>query len=132
VWLLSGSLEVLLEVLARVLVAGQDVERVTVDLDVAAKRHVSRCDECHAVVHVLVLPSLQELAFHDAGVLLSRLINRDAVIGQVERNDEASVEVFRNPSIEFGGVPQDLLVVVNRLEKVTFGLVRVELVELAK
>lgn len=60
------SLEVLLEVLAGVIVARQDVERVTVNLDVAAQGHVRRRDKRVAVIHVLVLSALKELAFHDA------------------------------------------------------------------
>ncbi len=55
-----------LEVFPRVLVAGEQVERVTVNLDVAADWHIRRGDERHRVVDVLVLSALQELAFHDA------------------------------------------------------------------
>ena len=58
----------LLEVLPGVLVAGEQVERVTVNLDVAADWHVRRSDKRHRVVHVFVLSALQEFALDDAGV----------------------------------------------------------------
>jgi hypothetical protein len=61
--------------------------RVTVNLDVAADWRVRRGDERHRVVDVLVLFALQELAFHDVGVLLSGLVDRDAIVGQVVRDD---------------------------------------------
>ena len=61
-----------------ILIAGLNVEAVTVDLDIAAERHVCGGDEAAIVsVSVLVLAPLQELAFHYTGVLLCGLIYRD-------------------------------------------------------
>lgn len=68
------------QVLLRVLVAREDVEVVAVDLDVAAEGHVSWRDELLILVHILVLPTLEELALHDTRVLLGWLIDRDGVI----------------------------------------------------
>lgn len=64
-----------IEVVLGVFIAGQNVEGMTVDFDVTAKRHVSRRNEFKSFINVLVLSSLKELAFHDAGVLLRGLID---------------------------------------------------------
>ena len=60
------SNEVLLQVVGSVLIAGHQVERVTVDLHVAADSHVAGRDPLVCVVDVLVPVALQELALNDA------------------------------------------------------------------
>jgi len=120
------------EVLLGVVVAGEDCVGESVDFYATAKGHVGGRDEGTAVVDVLVLSTFQELAFDDAGVLLGGLVDRDAVIGQVERDDEAAVDVFGHSGVEAGRVAEDLLVVVYALEEVTLGLVWHELVDVAK
>jgi len=56
----------LFEVFGSVIIATQDVEGVAIDLDIAADCHITRGDWQVVVVHVLVLVSVQELAFDDA------------------------------------------------------------------
>ena len=126
------SVQELLEVLPGVLVAGEQVERVTVNLDVAADWHVRRRDERHRVVYVFVLSALQEFALDDAGVLLCGLVDRDAIVTQVERYDEATVKVFWNSRVQFGGVPEHFFVVVYALEEVTLWLFRDQLVDITE
>ena len=125
------SNEVLLQVVGSVLIAGHQVERVTVDLHVAADSHVAGRDPLVCVVDVLVPVALQELALNDARVLLSWLVNRNRVIGQVERDDEAAVYVLWDSGIEASRESQDLLVIVDALEEVTLGLIRDQLVNIA-
>jgi hypothetical protein len=115
---------VAIQVNLRKLVAGEHVERVTVDLCVASNGQVRRRQKCHVLVHILVLSALQELSLNDAGVLLCRLIDRDRVIGQVEGDDESAIEVLGNASVETSCESEYLLVVVNVLEEVTLWLVR--------
>ena len=117
------SEEVRSEVLLGVVVAREDGERVSVDFDVSAKGHVGWGDELAAIVDVLVLSALQELAFDDTRVLLRGLVDRDTIISQIERDDEAAVEVLWHSRIEAGCVAEDLLVVVDALEEVAFRLV---------
>jgi len=78
------------------------VERVAVDLDVSANGHVRRGDELLVLVHVLVLASLEEGSRNDSRVLLSGLVNRDTVVGHVERNDKAAVDVLGHARVEAG------------------------------
>lgn len=98
------------------------MEAVSIDFDVSSDSDVSGRKEVSVLVDVLVLPPFEELAFHDAGVLLGRLEDGNGVISQVEGNDEASVDVFRHAGVELGSVSQDFLVVVHVLEEVSFGL----------
>jgi len=123
---------VLTEVFGSVIVAAQDVEGVPIDLDVAANGHVAWSDWLVVVVNVLVLVSVQELALDDSGVLLGWLVDGDAVVGQVEGDDEAAVNVFRHSRVEAGCKSEDLLVIVDRLEEVSLGLVWDELVDVAE
>lgn len=122
----------LTEVFGSVIVAAQDVEGVPIDLDVAANGHVAWSDWLVVVVNVLVLVSVQELALDDSRVLLGGLVDRDAVVGQVEGDDEAAVNVFRHFRVEAGCESEDLLVIVDRLEEVALGLVWDELVDVAE
>jgi len=98
------------------------VVRVTVNLDVTANSQIRRGDEFVVLVHVFVLLAAQEGALDDATVLHSGLVDRDAVVRQVERDDEAAVHVFRHTRVEARVVAEDLLVIVYRLEEVAFGL----------
>ena len=122
----------LTEVFGSVIVAAQDVEGVPIDLDVAANGHVAWSDWLVVVVNVLVLVSVQELALDDSGVLLGGLVDGDAVVGQVEGDDEAAVKVFRHSRVEAGCESEDFLVIVDRLEEVALGLVWDELVDVAE
>jgi hypothetical protein len=63
------------QVLLCVLVHRQNVEGVAVDLHIATDWHVSRGDDCVALVNILVFPAVEELAWNDTGVLLGRLVN---------------------------------------------------------
>jgi len=75
---------------------------------------------------------VEELAFDDARVLLGGLVDSNGVISEVERNDEATVEVLGNSSVELGGETQDSLIVVHGLEEVFLWSLRDELVHLTK
>ena len=68
------------EPLLGVLVAREDVEVVSIDLNVSADGQVSRCDDLVVLVDILVLAALEESALDDAGVLLGWLVNRNGVI----------------------------------------------------
>ena len=95
---------------------------MSIDLHVSTNWHVCWSDELTALVHVLVLSALKEFTWDDARVLLSWLIDGDAIVSQVERDDEASVDVLWYSSVESGGEPQDVLVVVNSLEEIDLWL----------
>ena len=75
---------------------------------------------------------MEELAFDDARVLLGGLVDSNGVISQVERNDEATVEVLGHSSVELGGETQDSLIVVHGLEEVFLWSLRDELVHLTE
>ena len=121
-----------IEVVLGVLVAGQDVVRVAVDLHVSADGHVSGSDESSVLVNVLVLSAFEELALDDARVLLGRLLDRDAVVSQVERDDETTVDILGNAGVEASSETQDLLVIVHGLEEVTLGLLRDQFVDVTE
>lgn len=72
------------QVLGRVVVAAKDMVRVSVDLDVVLDSKVRRGNPLVVLVDVLVLVSAQERAFNDTGVLNTGLIDRDAIVLQVE------------------------------------------------
>jgi hypothetical protein len=55
----------LVEVLLGVFIAGEDVEVVTVNLDVSSNSKVCGCNEFLVLVNVLVLPSLKELTLNN-------------------------------------------------------------------
>ena len=75
---------------------------------------------------------MEEFAFDDAGVLLGGLVDSDGVISQVERNDEAAVEVLGHFCVELGSEAQDSLIVVHGLEEVFLWSLRDELVHLTQ
>jgi len=131
----SGPLcseEMTIEVVLGVVVARNDMVRVAVDLDITADGHVRGSDECLVFVNVLVLSALEELAFDDARVLHGGFVNRDAVVSQVEGDDETTVDILGNAGVEAGSEAEDLLVVVDALEEVTLGLLRDELVDVTE
>lgn len=130
-WLLC-SVGVLVEVAESVLVSGENVKVVAVDLDVASDGEVGGRDELLVLVHVLVLSALQELALDDARVLLRRLEDRDSVVRQEEGHDEAAVQVLRDARVELSSEAEDLLVVVNILEEVSLRLVGEQLEDIAQ
>ena len=108
------------------------MEVITINLDVTADWKVSWGDEVVVLVHVLILSSLEEWTFDDTGVLLGRFEDGDGVIGEVERDDESSVNIFGNLGVESGGVSQYLLVVVHVLEEVDLGLLWNEVIHVTK
>ena len=120
------------QVFGCVVVAAQQVEVVAVDLDVAADWQFRGRDEVVVSVDVLVLSALQERPLDDARVFLRRLEDRNGVVGQVERDDEAPVHVLGHLRVEARRVPQDLFVVVHVLEEVDFGLLRNQVVHVAE
>lgn len=85
-----------------------------------------------ALVYVLILSAFKELSFGDSRVLLGGLVDRKAVVGQVEGNNEASVHILRNASVEASGVTEDLLVVIDALEEVALWLVGHKFVNVTK
>ena len=127
-----SSNEVTCKVVACVVITCHDVERVAVDLDVSTDCHVAWSDPGVIVIDVLVPIAVKELALDDTRVLLGRFVDRDAVISQVERNDEAAVNIFWHARIETSCKSEDLFVVVNTLEEVALWFFRDELVDVAK
>ena len=61
------------EELGGVLVAAQDVEVVSINLDVSTNWEVGRRDKDRILINILVLSSLQEWSLDDTGILLSWL-----------------------------------------------------------
>lgn len=115
-----------------VLIGVEDVEVITINLDVTADWDVSWGDEIVVLVDVLILSSLKEGTLDDTGVLLSWLEDRDGVVSQVEGDDESSVNVLWDLGVESGGISQYLLVVVHVLEEVDLGLLWNEVIHVTK
>jgi hypothetical protein len=128
----SLSVHVTVEVVLCVVITGEDMEAVAIDFYVSSNCKVSWRKKISIFVYILVLPSFQELAFHDARVLLGRLENRDRIIRQEERNNKSPVNVFRDSGVESGSVPEDLFVVVHILEEVPLWLVWQEFEHIAQ
>ena len=112
------SVQVRVQVGLRVLVSRQDVEGVAVDLNVAADGQVRQSQELIVLVHVLVAALVQPLAANDAGVLLLGLVDADAVVRQVEGDNETTVLILVDASVETSGESEDLGAVVHDLEEV--------------
>ena len=110
------------EIFGGVLIAVEDVEVVTIDLDVTADWDISWSNEFVVLVDVLILSSFEEWTLDDTGVLLSWLEDGDGVISQVEGDNESSVDVLWDLGVESGGISQYLLVVVYVLEEVDLWL----------
>ena len=105
---------------------------MSIDLHITTDSHVCRSEELHVVVNILVLSAFKEFAFNNAGVLLGRFKDRYGIVGQVERQDEASIQILRDASVESGCESEHLLVVVYILEEVTFRLIRQEFVDVSE
>ena len=105
---------------------------MSIDLHITTDSHVCRSEELHVVVNILVLSAFKEFAFNNAGVLLGRFKDRYGIVGQVERQDEASIQILRDASVESGCESEHLLVVVYILEEVTLGLIRQEFVDVSE
>lgn len=108
------------------------MEGVSIDLHVATHWHVSWRQSLSLLVNILVLSALEEFTWDDAGVLLGRLVDGDAVIRQVERDDEASVDVLWHSGVKSGSESEDVLIVVDSLEEVNLWLLWHETVHLSK
>jgi len=120
------------KIFSGVLIGVEDMEVVTIDLDVTADWDVSWSDEIVVLVDVLILSSLEEGTFDDTGVLLSWFEDGDGVVSQVEGDDESSVDVLGDFRVESGRVSQYLLVVVHVLEEVDLGLLWNEVIHVTK
>ena len=99
------------------------MEAVPIDLDISSDGQVSRTDKVHVFIHILVLPSLQELPFHHSRVLLGGFEDGDGVIGEVEGDNESAVDVFGDLGVESRGESEHLFVVVHIFEEVSLWLV---------
>ena len=108
------------------------MERVTINLHVSSNGHVSWRNEGHALVNVLVLALVEELALDNATVLLRWLVDANVIVSQVEGDDKSTVDVLGDSRVELGGEAEDLLVVVHGLEEVDLGFLRDQLVHLAE
>ena len=124
--------QVLVEVLGGVFVGGENVERVTINLHVSSDSHVSWRDEGIALVNVLVLALVEELALDNSTVLLRWLIDANVVVSQVEGDDKPTVDILWDARVELGSEAEDLLVVVHSFEEVNLGLLGDQLVHLTK
>ena len=128
-WLFVGMTS---EVFTRVLIASKDIEVISIDLDVSANAQITRSNELHVVIDVLILLSAEEGTLNDTGVLLGGLEDRDSVISKVERDDEPPVNIFGNLGVEASSVSQDLLIVVDVLEEINLGLLRHKVIHITK
>lgn len=86
----------------------------------------------HIVIHVLVLSPLKEWSFNNTRVLLSWLKDGDGVVGKIERDDESSVNIFRDFRVESSSISEDLLIVVDILEEINLWFLGYELVDVTK
>ena len=120
------------EIFGSVLIGIENMEVVTINLDVTTDWKVSWSNEVVVLVDVLILSSLEEWTFDDTRVLLGRLEDGDGVIGKVERDNKSSVNVLWDFSVEPGSVSQYLLVVVHVLEEVDLGLLWNEVIHVTK
>jgi hypothetical protein len=120
------------KIFSGVLIRVEDVEVITIDLDVTADWDVSWGDEIVVLVDVLILSSLEEGSFDDTGVLLRWFEDGDGVVSQVEGDDEPSVNILWDLGVESGGISQYLLVVVHILEEVDLGLLWNEVIHVTK
>ena len=128
----SCSDQVLVKVVLSELIAGEDIERVAVDLDITTDRQVCSSQELVVIVDVLVLSAMKELALDNARVLLGRFIHANRIISQVEGDDEAAVDVLWDSRVELSCEAEDSLVVVHSFEEVSFGSLGNQLVHLTE
>lgn len=127
-----SSNEVTIQVVRCVVITGHDVEGMAVDLDVSTDGHVTWCDRQVVVIDVLVLVAVKELALDDTRVLLGWFVDRDAVISQVEGNDEAAVNILWDARVETSCKSEDLLVIIDTLEEVALWLLWDKLVDVSE
>jgi hypothetical protein len=123
---------VCVEPLLGVFIARQNVEVVSIDFNVSADGHVSRGYELVILVNILVFAALEELALHDARVLLGRLVNRNGVVREEELYDEPAVHILWHSGIQASCVSQDLALIVNCLEEVFLWLLGNQTVNVAE
>ena len=120
------------EVVLSVFIARENVEAVAVDLYISSDSNIGRSNELVILINVLVLAALEEFAFDNARVLLSRFIDGDRVIRQEERNDEAALDILRDTSVEASCETEDLALIINSLEEVLLGLLGNEAVNISE
>ena len=124
-----SSIEMTIEIFLGVFIVGKDVEAVAVDFHITADCHITWSDPSIVVINVLVPVAVKEFSLNDARVLLSWLIDRDAIVSQVEGDDKAAINILRYFGVETSGESEDLFVVVNTLEEVALWFLWNELVD---
>lgn len=120
------------QIVLSVFIAWENVEAVSIDLNVSAQSQVSGTEESSVLIHILVLSPLKELTLHDSRILLHWFEYWNSVVWEVERYDEASVHVFRNSCVEPGSESQHFFIVVNILEEVPLWFLRKQLVNVTE
>lgn len=110
------------EVLGGVVIAAEDMEVVTVDLDVSTNSELSWSNEFLVLIDIFVLSSFKEGSFDDTRVLLSWLKDRNGIVSKIEGNDESPVHILWHFCIESGGISENFLVIVHIFEEVDFWL----------
>ena len=98
------------------------MEVVAVDLDVSTNWELGWSNELQALVDVLILLSGKEWTLDNTRILLSWLENGDGVIGQVEGDNEPSVNILWDFGVESCGESQDLLIIVHVFKEINLGL----------
>lgn len=96
---------------------------VTVDFDISSKSKISWGNKFVVLINVLVLSTFQEFTFQNTGVLLCWLEDLDGIIGKEEANNESSVDIFRNSSIESCSESEHFLIIIDVLKEVSLWLV---------
>ena len=86
----------------------------------------------HIVIHVLVLSPFKEWSFDDTRVLLSWLKDGDGIISEIEGDNESSVDIFRDFSVESSSISEDLLIVINVLEEINLWFLGDKLVDVTE
>ena len=95
---------------------------VAVDLDVSTNWELGWSNELQSLVDVLILLSGKEWTLDNTRILLSWLENGDGVISQVEGDNEPSVNILWDFSVESCGESQDLLIIVHVFKEINLGL----------
>mmetsp|Transcript_52218 Transcript_52218/g.137891 ORF Transcript_52218/g.137891 Transcript_52218/m.137891 type:complete len:575 (-) Transcript_52218:171-1895(-) len=115
----------LCEVLPRVLVAIDEIERPVVDADARAREEVRGLEQvaCHLVG---VDGLLQEPARHDAAVAAGRLVDAQAVVLQEVVHDEHAVRILGLGVRDLRGEAEHHAVVLEELDKVLLRRLRAE------
>ena len=74
------SVRVRIQIVLSVFIARENMEGVSVDLCISTQAQVCTAEDSSVLVHILVLSSLEELAFHDSRILLRWFEYRNGVV----------------------------------------------------